>query len=35
MPIVTTHKHEVEEIIECFDADWNRDGHFMREIIPI
>jgi len=25
--IVTTHKHEVDEIIECFDADWNR-GEF-------
>jgi cardiolipin synthase A/B len=22
--VVTTHKHEVEEIMECFDADWNR-----------
>jgi cardiolipin synthase A/B len=22
--IVTSHKHEVEEIAECFDADWNR-----------
>ena len=22
--IVTTHKHEVDEIAECFDADWNR-----------
>lgn len=22
--VVTTHKHEVDEIIECFDADWNR-----------
>ncbi|MEG9436842.1 phospholipase [Edaphobacter sp. HDX4] len=22
--IVTLHKHEVEEVIECFDADWNR-----------
>ncbi len=22
--VVTSHKHEVEEIIECFDADWNR-----------
>jgi cardiolipin synthase A/B len=22
--IVTTHKHEVDEIIECFDADWSR-----------
>jgi cardiolipin synthase len=25
--VVTTHKHEVEEIMECFDADWNRT-HF-------
>src|SRR3984885_14874563 len=25
--IVTTHKHEVEEVIECFDADWKRE-HF-------
>ncbi|NYF88694.1 phospholipase D-like domain-containing protein [Tunturiibacter empetritectus] len=25
--IVTTHKHEVEEIMECFDADWKRE-HF-------
>ena len=23
--IVTSHKHEVEEIAQCFDADWNRD----------
>jgi cardiolipin synthase A/B len=23
--IVTTHKHEVDEIAQCFDADWNRD----------
>jgi phosphatidylserine/phosphatidylglycerophosphate/cardiolipin synthase-like enzyme len=22
--IVTSHKHEVEEIAKCFDADWNR-----------
>ena len=22
--ILTTHKHEVEEVMECFDADWNR-----------
>lgn len=22
--IVTTHKHEVDEIAQCFDADWNR-----------
>jgi cardiolipin synthase A/B len=22
--IVTSHKHEVEEIAQCFDADWNR-----------
>jgi cardiolipin synthase len=22
--IVTSHKHEVEEIAECFDADWSR-----------
>lgn len=22
--VVTTHKHEVEEIIGCFDADWTR-----------
>ncbi len=22
--IATTHKHEVEEIAQCFDADWNR-----------
>jgi phosphatidylserine/phosphatidylglycerophosphate/cardiolipin synthase-like enzyme len=22
--IVTTHKHEVEEVMECFDADWQR-----------
>ncbi len=25
--VVTTHKHEVEEIMECFDADWDRT-HF-------
>jgi cardiolipin synthase len=25
--IVTTHRHEVEEIMECFDADWSR-AHF-------
>jgi cardiolipin synthase len=22
--IITTHKHEVNEVAECFDADWNR-----------
>jgi cardiolipin synthase len=22
--VVTSHKHEVEEITQCFDADWNR-----------
>ncbi len=22
--IVTTHKHEVDEVAKCFDADWNR-----------
>jgi cardiolipin synthase len=22
--IVTSHKHEVEEVLQCFDADWNR-----------
>src|SRR5271165_653980 len=22
--VVTTHRHEVDEIIECFEADWNR-----------
>lgn len=22
--VVTTHKHEVDEIIECFEADWHR-----------
>jgi len=22
--IVTTHKHEVDEVAQCFDADWNR-----------
>jgi cardiolipin synthase A/B len=22
--VVTTHKHEVAEVTECFDADWNR-----------
>ncbi|MEO8345416.1 MAG: phospholipase D-like domain-containing protein [Betaproteobacteria bacterium] len=22
--IVTTHKHEVEEVVACFEADWNR-----------
>jgi cardiolipin synthase A/B len=22
--VVTTHKHEVEEIIDCFEADWHR-----------
>ncbi|WP_158943707.1 phospholipase D-like domain-containing protein [Granulicella sp. S190] len=25
--IVTTHKHEVEEVMACFDADWKRE-HF-------
>jgi cardiolipin synthase A/B len=25
--IVTTHKHEVDEIVRCFDADWSR-GEF-------
>ncbi|MGD0442433.1 MAG: phospholipase D-like domain-containing protein [Edaphobacter sp.] len=23
--IATTHRHEVDEIAQCFDADWNRD----------
>src|ERR1700678_3574990 len=23
--IVTSHKHEVDEVMRCFDADWNRD----------
>jgi cardiolipin synthase A/B len=23
--VVTSHKHEVDEIAQCFDADWNRD----------
>ena len=22
--VVTAHTHEVDEIIECFEADWNR-----------
>jgi cardiolipin synthase A/B len=22
--IITAHKHEVDEVIECFEADWNR-----------
>jgi cardiolipin synthase A/B len=22
--VVTSHKHEVDEVIQCFDADWNR-----------
>ena len=22
--VVTSHKHEVEEVVQCFDADWNR-----------
>ena len=22
--VVTTHAHEVDEVMECFDADWNR-----------
>jgi phosphatidylserine/phosphatidylglycerophosphate/cardiolipin synthase-like enzyme len=25
--VVTTHRHEVDEVIECFEADWNRT-HF-------
>jgi phosphatidylserine/phosphatidylglycerophosphate/cardiolipin synthase-like enzyme len=24
--IVTSHRHEVDEISQCFDADWNRSG---------
>jgi phosphatidylserine/phosphatidylglycerophosphate/cardiolipin synthase-like enzyme len=24
--VVTDHKHEVDEIIECFEADWHRDS---------
>ena len=24
--VVTSHKHEVHEVMECFDADWNRSG---------
>jgi cardiolipin synthase len=23
--IATTHKHEVEEVMQCFDADWSRE----------
>jgi cardiolipin synthase A/B len=22
--VVTSHKHEVDEVVQCFDADWNR-----------
>ena len=22
--VVTSHKHEVDEVVECFDADWDR-----------
>ena len=22
--VVTSHRHEVDEVVECFDADWNR-----------
>ncbi len=24
--VVTSHRHEVEEVIQCFDADWNRQS---------
>ena len=24
--VVTTHRHEVAEIVECFEADWHRDA---------
>src|SRR5882757_8815229 len=24
--VVTDHKHEVKEIVECFEADWEREG---------
>jgi cardiolipin synthase len=23
--VVTSHRHEVDEIVQCFDADWNRE----------
>src|ERR1700742_3642770 len=29
--VVTSHKHEVQEIAQCFDADWNRDKFDVTE----
>ncbi|WP_186407687.1 phospholipase D-like domain-containing protein [Candidatus Accumulibacter aalborgensis] len=23
--VVTSHRHEVDEVVQCFDADWNRE----------
>ena len=32
--VVTAHPHEVNEIMECFDADWARQNIRSRESIP-
>jgi cardiolipin synthase A/B len=24
--VVTSHRHEVDEVVRCFDADWNREA---------
>jgi phosphatidylserine/phosphatidylglycerophosphate/cardiolipin synthase-like enzyme len=29
--IITTHKHEVQEVADCFDADWERKAFAMNE----
>ena len=29
--IITTHKHEVQEVADCFDADWERKHFAMNE----
>jgi cardiolipin synthase A/B len=29
--VVTSHAHEVEEVIECFEADWNRKDFLSRD----
>jgi len=35
--IVTTHKHEVEEVMECFEADWSgrssREGSLASDLV--
>jgi cardiolipin synthase len=32
LAVLTTHRHEVREIAECFEADWNRVDFTRREL---